>query len=394
MTVLAAARVVTGHEVHAPGWVEYAADRIVAVGPGRPLHVDRDLGGTVVPGFVDIHVHGGGGASFTADDGAAAVRAVRTHRLHGTTTTMASLVTAGPDQLLNSVSMLAELCEAGVIAGVHLEGPWISPRHRGAHDAARLRDPDPAEIAGLLAAGRGAIRMVTLAPELPGALDAIRQIVDAGAVAAVGHTDAGYEQVVRAIGAGARVGTHLFNAMRRLHHRDPGPVVALLDDPRVTVELIVDGTHLHPATYRHVSNSVGSDRVALVTDAMAAAALGDGDYRLGRLAVTVVDGVAHLAGTTTIAGSTTTMDRLFRAAVYAGPALPRDPPDSVSDAALLRAARQTSVNPARALGWTDVGALQPGNRADLVVLDHTLQVTDVVRRGVSVGQDGSAGRLT
>lgn len=392
MTVLAAARVVTGHEVHHPGWVEYRGDRIVAAGPGTPATVDRDLGAAVVvPGFVDIHVHGGGGGSFTAADVTSALQAVHTHRRHGTTTTMASLVTAGPDALLDSVSLLAELVEAGALAGVHLEGPWISGHRRGAHDPAWLRDPDPAELGRLLAAGRGAVRMVTLAPELPGALRAIAQIVDAGAVAAVGHTDAGYEQVVEAVVAGARVGTHLFNAMPPLHHRRPGPVVALLDDPRVTVELIADGTHVHPATYRHVSAAAGADRVALVTDAMAAAALGDGRYRLGPLAVTVTDGVARVAGTTTIAGSTTTMDRVFRAAAHdgstAGPG-PLDPRGHASDAALLRAARQTSVNPARALGWTDVGGLRPGMRADLVVLDPTLHLVDVIRRGVRLDDQG------
>lgn len=388
MTVLAAARVVTGHDVHAPGWLEYDADRIVAVGPGRPSNVDRDLGeAVVVPGFVDIHVHGGGGGSYTATDVTAALHAVHTHRSHGTTTTMASLVTAGPDQLIASVSMLAELFEAGEIAGIHLEGPWISARRCGAHDPTQLRGPDPAELGRLLAAGRGAVQMVTLAPELPGALDAVRQIVDGGAVAAIGHTDGSYEQAVRAIAAGARVGTHLFNAMRPLHHRRPGPILALLDDPRVTIELIADGTHLHPATYQHISDTTGHDRVALVTDAMAAAALGDGHYQLGPLQVTVADGTPLVAGTTTIAGSTTTMDQLFTAAAADG-ATSRpgtlESPRYASDAALLRAARQTSVNPARALGWTDVGGLQPGKRADLVVLDQALHVIDVIRRGNSL----------
>lgn len=383
MTVLAAGRVVTGYEVHAPGWVEHRAGKIVAVGSGRPAAVDRDLGeAVVVPGFVDMHVHGGGGGSFTSADITSALQAVATHRRHGTTSTLASLVTAGPEQLLASVSMLAELYESDEIAGIHLEGPWISGRRCGAHDATQLRHPDPAEIGRLIAAGRGAVRMITLAPELPGALDAVRQVTDAGVVAAVGHTDADYEEVVRAIAAGARVATHLFNAMRPLHHRRPGPIVALLDDSRVTVELIADGTHLHPAIYRHISRTVAPDRVALVTDAMAAAALGDGRYRLGPLEVTVADGVAHVAGTATLAGSTTTMDQLFRAATHDEHR--PEPPGSASDAALLRAVRQTSDTPARALGRTDVGGLRPGMRADLVVLDRTQQVIDVLRAGVSV----------
>ena len=386
MTVLAAARVVTGEQVHSPGWVAYEADRITGVGHGRPGHVDRDLGdAVVVPGFVDVHVHGGGGGAFTGDV-ASALQAVETHRRHGTTTTMASLVTADAGELLTSVSMLAELYEAGVIAGIHLEGPWISPSRCGAHDPTQLRHPDRVEMGRLLEAGRGAVRMVTLAPELPGGYDAIRQVVDAGAVAAVGHTDASYEEVVQAISAGARVATHLFNGMRPIHHRRPGPILALLEDPQVSLELIVDGSHLHPALFRRTSEAVGPDRVLLVTDAMAAAAMRDGSYQLGALGVTVSGGVAHVTDTDTIAGSTATTDQLFRAAVEA--VLSSSDPDHTPEVdtyneALLRAALQTSTNPARTFSWTDIGSLQPGLRADLVLLDTQLHVIDVVRCGVS-----------
>ena len=383
MTVLAADRVVTGCTVHAPGWVQYDAGRIVAVGPGRPAHVDRDLGpGVVVPGFVDMHVHGGGGGSFPDADVTGALTAIHTHRRHGTTTTMASLVTANPNHMLASVSMLAELYQEGAIAGIHLEGPWISVHRCGAHDPTQLRPADPAEIARLIAAGQGAIQMVTLAPELPGSLDLIRQITDAGAVAAIGHTDASYDHVVQAIDAGARVGTHLFNGMRPLHHREPGPIVALLEDPRVAVELIADGSHMHPALYRHASRTAGSNRIALVTDAMAAAALGDGHYQLGTMPISVIDGIARIAGTDTIAGSTTTMHRLFIAAATNGLTTPS--PSFHADSALLSAVQQTSVNPARTLGWTDVGDIQPNKRADLVILDKDLQLTDVIHRGISL----------
>ena len=392
-TVLAASRIVTGIVVHAPGWVIYDEHRIIAVGAGRPSRVDRDLGeAIVVPGFVDLHVHGGGGGSFTGGTPQSALRAVHAHRRHGTTTTMASLVTAGPTDLLASVHQLAELYQDGVIAGIHLEGPWISPRRCGAHDPAQLRHPDPDELGRLLTAGRGAVAMVTLAPELPGAEDAIRQVVDGGAVAAIGHTDATYEQTVRAIRAGARTATHLFNAMRPVHHRRPGPIVALLEDPRVTVELVGDGTHLHPALYRQVSGAIGPGRVALVTDAMAAAALGDGRYRLGPLRVDVIDGVARVAGTTTIAGSTATMDDLFRRAAGDGSHL--DPASAVTDEALLRAVRQTSVNPAISLRRPDLGTLTAGSRADLVVLGPDLQVRDVICNGRLDGADEYARKAT
>jgi len=330
---------------------------------------------TVVTGFVDMHVHGGGGGAFPADPSemeAATATAVDLHRRHGTTTMIASLVTAHAAELLAQVSAMAELVRSGVVAGIHLEGPWLAAERCGAHELSALRDPDPAELDRVLAAGGETIRMVTLAPERTGGLAAIRRIVDAGAVAAVGHTEATYAQARAAVDAGATVATHLFNAMRPVHHREPGPVLALMEDPRVTVELITDGVHLHPALYREVSRSVGPDRVALVTDAMAAAGMADGAYRLGSLAVDVIDGVAKVAGTDTIAGSTATMDHVVRYAVE-NSGLPRDD-------ALLAAVRQSSVNPARALGLVEAG-LAIGGVADLVVLDAQLTVTSVLRQG-------------
>jgi N-acetylglucosamine-6-phosphate deacetylase len=228
----------------------------------------------------------------------------------------------------------------------------------------------------VLDVGAGTIRMVTLAPERAGGLEAIRQVVDAGAVAAVGHTEATYSQTCAAIDAGATVGTHLFNAMRPIHHREPGPVIALLEDPRVTVEVIADGVHVNPALYRHVTRSAGPDRVSLVTDAMAAAGMSDGAYRIGPLAVDVADGVAHLAGTETIAGSTATMDRLFRFAV--AHSVGQD--GLHRDEALALAVRQSSINPARALGLA-YPALQSGAAANLVVLDAELAVSAVLYRG-------------
>jgi N-acetylglucosamine-6-phosphate deacetylase len=217
--------------------------------------------------------------------------------------------------------------------------------------------------------------MVTLAPEREGGLAAVGRVGDAGAVAAIGHTDASYEQAVAAIDRGATVGTHLFNAMRPVHHREPGPVIALLEDPRVTVEMITDGVHLHPALYRDVTANVGPDRVSLITDAMAAAGMADGAYRLGALDVDVQDGVARVAGTDTIAGSTATMDHVFRFAVtHSG---------RPWDEAVTAAVRQSSINPARALGLPDP-RLAPGAAADLVVLDHGLAVTGVLYRGAWV----------
>ncbi|GAB95535.1 N-acetylglucosamine-6-phosphate deacetylase [Kineosphaera limosa] len=374
MSLLTADRVVTGEQILAPGWLEVRDGRVVAVGAGDPPRpADRALGAvTVVPGFVDMHVHGGGGGAFPAADAAATAAAVDFHRRHGTTAMLASLVSASPPDLLAQVEAVAEQVRAGLVAGIHLEGPWISAHRCGAHEPTALRAPDPAELDRVLAAGGGTIAMVTLAPELPGGLEAVRRVVDAGAIAAVGHTDATYEQTREAIGAGARVATHLFNAMRPVHHRDPGPVVALMEDPRVTLELITDGQHLHPALYRDVCGRAGSDRVVLVTDAMEAAGMADGAYSLGGLDVTVADGVARLTGTTTIAGSTATMDHQFRQALAASEL----PPDE----ALLAVTRQTSVLPAAAIGLPPV-ALAAGGPADLVVLDEQWGVTDVMKAG-------------
>ena len=375
--LITADTIATGARLLRSGWIEIADGLVRAIGTGTPPRpADHELGAvTLVPGFVDTHVHGGGGGAFPEATVAATKAAAELHRRHGTTTMIASLVTAFPDDLLHQVRELAEQVQDGLVAGVHLEGPWLSGRRCGAHEPAALRDPDAAELDRVLTAGQGTIRMVTLAPERAGGPAAIRRIVEAGAVAAIGHTDASYEQAVAAIDAGATVGTHLFNAMRPVHHREPGPVIALLEDPRVTVEMITDGVHLHPALYRDVTAKVGADRVSLVTDAMAAAGMADGAYRLGALDVDVRDGVARVAGTDTIAGSTATMDQVFRFAVtHSG---------RPHAEALTTAVRQSSVNPARALGLPDP-TLAPGAAADLVVLDEALAVTGVLHRGAWV----------
>jgi N-acetylglucosamine-6-phosphate deacetylase len=372
--LLTADTLLTGRELLRPGWIEVSNGLVDATGAGPPPRpADRALGAvTVVPGFVDTHVHGGGGTNFSAAVRADTATAVDFHRRHGTTGIIASLVTAAPDELLHQITGLAGDVRAGLIDGIHLEGPWLSTVRCGAHQPALMRDPDPAEIDRVLDAGAGTVRMITIAPERHGARAAIERIVDAGVVTAVGHTEASYEQTRAAITAGATVATHLFNAMRPINTREPGPVIALLEDARVTVELITDGVHVDPALYRHVSRTAGPDRVSLITDAISAAGMSDGTYHLGPLAVDVVDRVARVAGTQTIAGSTATMDHQFRfAAKHSG--LGRDE-------ALIAAVRQASINPARALGLPAKG-LTAGGTADLVVLDADLAVTGVLRRG-------------
>ena len=257
MAVLSGARMVTPGGVVA-GWLEVSGGGIAALGPGDPPHpADRDLGGQwLVPGFVDIHVHGGARASYMSGDPEDVASVVDLHRRHGTTTTMASLVTGAEDLLVATVTSLADMVDDGVLAGIHLEATWnpwagcalVSP---GCTNCYAMRDAWRISNHPTAAPWyRGTVRMVTLAAELPHAADAVARITAAGALAAVGHTDATYDETRAAIDAGATVATHLFNAMRPLHHREQGPVPALLEDGRVTVELICDGVHLHPAVVR------------------------------------------------------------------------------------------------------------------------------------------------
>jgi N-acetylglucosamine-6-phosphate deacetylase len=362
-------RVVTPDGVVEGGIVQIRADRIDTVSAAAGSKPDVSAA-WLVPGFVDLHVHGGGGHTFTSGDPDDARGAIDFHRRHGTTTMLASLVTASRKDTLNQATGLAPLVHSGELAGLHLEGPYLSTARCGAHDPAHLRDPDPAEIAELVALG--VVRTMTLAPELPGGLPAVEQLGRHGVVAAVGHTDATYEQALAAIDAGASLATHLFNGMRPVHHRDPGAVVALLERPSVVCEVVADGVHLHDGMLRHIINAAGADRVALVTDAMAAAGMPDGEYELGGLATTVSGGVARLTSSGAIAGSTTTMAAAFRRAVHSG-------------VSMMEAARIAATTPAAVLGRGDeLGAIAEGRRADLVLLDDDLAVTGVIRAGEHV----------
>jgi N-acetylglucosamine-6-phosphate deacetylase len=372
-------KVVTSEGVLDPGWVLVERGAIGAIGTGAapvrgadgmPLEVTNVTGQWVLPGFVDIHCHGGGGEAFTATDPERVRRGVDAHRKHGTTTMLASLVSRPVGELVNQVAALAELVEDGLIAGTHLEGPFLSAARCGAHDPSVLRPPDPKSLNTLLTAGRGTIRMVTIAPELEGAVSAVRQLSSSGVLAAIGHTDATEAQVLPAVDAGATVATHLFNGMRPLHHREPGPIGTLLDDERVTVELICDLVHVHPTMIRMAARHAGLARTVLITDAIAAAGVGDGVYDVGGLEVSVVDGVPTLAGGASLAGSTLTMDAAFRNLVRGcGLSIPA-------------AVAATATRPAALLGLAGItGRLARGFAADLVIMDETLRPSEVMQRG-------------
>lgn len=364
------ARLVQGDGIEDDGWVRIEDGAVVATGGGddwAPADTVVDArqvagpGALLTPGFVDIHGHGGAGAAF--DDGADAIRTARSmHRAHGTTRAVVSLVTAPLDVLAARAAAVADMPDEDIL-GSHLEGPFLDVGHKGAHDPGLLRAPTRDDVARLLDAGRGTVRQITLAPELPGGLDAIRIAVAAGTAAAVGHTDADDDTVRAAFDAGATILTHAFNAMRGIHHREPGPVLTAAADRRVVIEAIADNVHLHPQVIKLVFDEAPG-RVALVTDAMAAAGSADGDYMLGSLHVTVRDGVARV-DSGSIAGSTLTQDVALRRAVEAG-------------VPLAAAVRALTATPAAAIGFGDrLGALRPGLVGDAVLLDAELRVQRV-----------------
>ncbi|MGB4136511.1 MAG: N-acetylglucosamine-6-phosphate deacetylase [Microbacterium sp.] len=376
--VIHSARLVHDGTVTEDAWVRIADVRVAATGTGSGWADDaaatQDVeivdatglagpGALLTPGFIDIHGHGGAGAAF--DDGAEAIRTARAmHRAHGSTRAVVSLVTGSLDDLAARVSEIADLRDTDVdILGSHLEGPFLDPGHKGAHDPALLRNPTEADVQRLLDAGRGTVRQITLAPELPGGLDAVRQAVANGVVAAIGHMDADDDTVRAAIEAGATILTHAFNAMHPIHHRAPGPVLTAAADPRMTLEGIVDNIHLHP----HITKLLFDEapgRVALITDSMAAAGSDDGDYLLGGLRVTVRDGVARV-DSGSIAGSTLTLDAALRNTVAAG-------------VPITEAVRALTATPASAIGFDDeLGALRPGMLGDAVLLDADLNVIRV-----------------
>jgi N-acetylglucosamine-6-phosphate deacetylase len=352
---------ITGRIVTPKGVVEGGLSiedgRVTAIRKGKAANQ------WVLPGFVDIHNHGGGGHTFTTGEAASAREAAKFHLGHGTTTLLASLVSSPFALMTEAVEAFEPLVDEGILAGIHFEGPYLSHARCGAQNPAYLRDPSLDEIGELVKST--AVKMMTIAPERPGALEAIKLLAENGAIAAIGHTDASFEQVQAGIAAGATVATHLFNGMRPLAHREPGPIVALLDSPQVTVELIADGVHLHDGTLAFAAHTAGIARAALITDAMSAAGMPDGSYELGGQEVIVSDRVARLANGS-IAGSTLTMDAALRQAVGAG-------------LSIVDASAMASTTPGRVLGLDK--RLAPGCAADVVILDEHLRVREVLRAG-------------
>jgi N-acetylglucosamine-6-phosphate deacetylase len=385
--VVRASRVATPFELLKDAFVvvEGASVREVGTGPPpRSSHPVVELGDVLVaPGFVDVHVHGGGGYEVnrgTVDEVAWSVRAMaRFHAGHGTTGLLATTVSDSPPALRTALEGVATVVrEPGTsVLGSNLEGPWIATSRAGAQFPGALRPPSVPEFSELVSCAQGTLRLVTVAPELDGAPGLIAAAVGAGVVVSIGHTDADYQTAASAFDAGARQATHLFNAMAPIHHRRPGPVAAALADGRVWLEMIADGVHIHPALISLVA-TLAPGRLVLVTDAIGATGTAPGRHWLGPAEVVVTAGGAVLAEhPETVAGSVLTMDRAVAVAVRE------------AGVPLLTALKAASLHPATALGESGKGRLSPGADADIVVLDRDFRtVSTIIGGGVAHDPSG------
>ena len=333
-------------------WIEVSEDLIRSINGGVHPAPDQIIDGTLIPGFVDIHCHGGGGKYFSALTPGEIHSVIETHRGHGTTSLVASLVSEPVDVLKSQIQRLKPFVESGQIAGIHLEGPYLSHARCGAHDPQLLVNPDLSEIKELLETADGAIAMITIAPELPGAIAAITHLTAAGVTVALGHTDGGFKEAAAGTNAGATVITHFMNAMDK-GLNDTSFASFVIADERLTVELILDGHHVPFKTAKEIYAAVGN-RLIFVTDAMAAAGANDGNYTIGALPVIVKDGVARLASNGSLAGSTLTMDTVFLNAI-----------DELG-LSITEAVAATSTRAAQRIGLSNRGEIAVGNKADLL----------------------------
>lgn len=359
MKAISADFIVTPSGVIIDGYVAFDGTVITEIAAGPSPHQDtQKVSGYLIPGFVDIHCHGGGGHSFSEVEQAS--DAAHFHAQHGTTTVFASLVSASVKDQSQTLQAYEPLVAAGVISGVHLEGPFLATAKCGAQNPAVLVEPNSEMVGQLIAAGKSTLKLITIAPELPGALDAIRSFSEAGVVVAIGHSDATADEAKAGVDAGATVVTHLFNAMRSLHHRSSGLADHALLDDRLSTEVIADGVHLNVQSLQ-LAHRIKQTSLIAITDAISATGMPDGDYVLGGLEVTTANGVATLRGTSTLAGSTLTMDKAFAFLIkHVG-------------LDMLSAVSATATAPARVLGLRDVGSIEIGKKANFVSWDSGLK---------------------
>lgn len=373
-TLLFNARKVDADGITDDFWMKMDGSKILETGTGIPAGHDSEItidagGKWLTPGFIDIHCHGGAGFSFGSDPEKISA-ALDPHRLRGTTRSVISLVSDSIESMTRSLDAIATVSQRDSrVLGSHMEGPFLSEDFRGAHDTTAIRSPNQKDVEALLEAADGTMVQVTIAPELHGADAAIDMFLDHDVRVAVGHSDSGYIEAQRAFDRGATILTHAFNAMRPIHHREPGPIIAAFEDSRVTLEFILDGLHsVSPVAQLAFREAPG--RISLITDAMAAAGAGDGDYRLGSLDVSVSRGKAVVTGTETLAGSTLTQDVALRLALQ-----------EVGLSA-VEAVTALTMTPSRALGLDKtMGLLRKGFVADAVLLDSNWCVEKVWAEG-------------
>ena len=339
--------------------IEFSSRVITSIEPNSSL--TPTIAGTLLPGFVDIHCHGGGGFYFSALNPEHISTVIQTHEAHGTKSMLASLVSEPIESLLTQIQTLRPFINQGSIKGIHLEGPYLAPSHCGAHDPALLKAPTIPELEKLIEASDANIRMVTIAPELHGAIAAIEFLVKQGVIVALGHTGADAATTREAIAAGATIITHFNNGMPKL---DTGENISSvsLNDSSVALELILDGVHLNESSTQRILDAAPRRFIA-VTDAMSAAGVADGAYKIGNLEVLVGNGVARLTSNNALAGSTLTMDRAFLNLV------------NNFGVSIIDASFATSTLPAERIGLVDIGGIEVGKIADFVELTPAGKIT-------------------
>ena len=353
--IITAARAVIDGKDRSEIWIDIREGLIHEIGDGPHPSAERKFSGTLIPGFVDIHCHGGGGYYFSNLNPDQITGAIDIHRQAGTTTQYASLVTADLSQLKAQIESLIPFVRSGDLAGIHLEGPYLSRAKCGAHAPELLRAPHLEEVQSLIEWGQGTIAMVTIAPELEGALESITWLASQGIVAAIGHSDADADTARAAIDAGAKVVTHFTNAMAKMVGGQ-SMATEVLDDSEISLELINDGTHV-PIDVIEVLKKNALDRTILVTDAMSAAGGNDGKYLIGNLEVEVKDSIARLVSNGSLAGSTLTMERAFVNFINK---------DGVN---IVDAVHASSTHAAKVFRLNSVGSISVGKKADILHFD-------------------------
>lgn len=353
--IISAPRAVIDGQLSGQIWLEVRDGLIHQIGRGTHPSAETEFSGTLIPGFIDIHCHGGGGYYFSNQNPGHIESAIEVHRKAGTTTQFASLVTADLGELRKQITALIPFVKSGDIAGIHLEGPYLSRAKCGAHAPEYLRTPFLDEVKSLIEWGQGSISMVTIAPELEGALESISWLASQKIVAAIGHSDADAETARAAIDAGAQVVTHFTNAMAKINGGQ-SMATEVLDDADVSLELINDGTHV-PAEVIEVLKKKALNRTILITDAMSAAGSVDGKYFIGDLEVEVKDSIARLVSNGALAGSTLTMEKAFLKFI------------SNDEVSLVEAVHTSSTQAAQLFGLKNVGSISVGKKANILHFD-------------------------